>query len=305
MFVTSEIRHQLDTLGYAVIPDIIPETLTDQTLCDFQAFHAQATGQQFSPEYYQRDYELKNVHGIVEFPGALSHVDFVNRVRYHPNVLRVFSEIYGTDPIQDPIQMSFDRVNYQASEEMRKITTRDRKSWWHVDQHWKKQRFECIQGYVDIVGSETDKHGGLMVLESSHLLFSTLARMHQAKEITGGWDRDWYRLDEAAYEYFISRCTPINVKCPKGGMVLWDSRTIHMSRPNRHLTDERFVIYTCGFPSSRLTPKDFTRREEAIRKRRATSHWPDARHLFPEKPRWFQKYSEEPQRIAEQWINNK
>jgi hypothetical protein len=216
MFVTTEIRHQLDTLGYAVIPGVIPISLADATLSDFQAFHGQATGQQFNDEDYRREYEMKNVHGIIEFPGALSHVDFVNRVRCHPNVLQVFSEIYQTDPGQNPIQMSFDRVNYQASENMRKIKTRNRKSWWHVDQHWKKTSFECIQGYVDIVGSETDDHGGLMVLERSHLLFSSLAMSHQNKRITGNWDRDWYRLDDTALQDMILHCPIVNVKCPKG-----------------------------------------------------------------------------------------
>jgi ectoine hydroxylase-related dioxygenase (phytanoyl-CoA dioxygenase family) len=298
MFITKEIREQLTTSGYAIIPKVIPDSLADATLCDFQAFHSHATGQEFDPELYRREYELKNVHGIIEFPGGLSHVDFVNRVRYHPNVLQVFSEIYNTDPIQDPIQMSFDRVNYQASEQMRKIKTRERKPWWHVDQHWSKTGFECVQAYVDIIGSETDEHGGLMVLEHSHLKFSILSEKYRNKN----WVKDWYRLDESSIEYFISQCKPINVKCPKGGMVLWDSRTIHMSRPNRHTTDERLVIYVCGFPKSKLTPTDFIRRQEAIQKRRATSHWPDARQIFPEKPRWFQKFSEEPQRIAEQWI---
>lgn len=286
--------------GYAVVPNVISEQLCDETLSEFHAFHAHATGQQFTEELYRRDLELKNTHGIIEFPGALSHVDFVNRVRNHPNVLQVFSEIYQT---QEPILTGFDRVNYQASANMRKLTTRDRKPWWHVDQGWKSPRFEMVQGYVDLVGSETDEHAGLMVLEKSHLYFETLVDM-QKSGLLKGWQPDWYRLEKGVLEQVYSRCRMVNVKCPKGGMVLWDSRTVHMSRPNRHEIDERFVIYSCGWPRNRLTEKDLQRREEAKRLLRATSAWPDARCIFPAKPQWFQNFSEEPQRVAEQWLRN-
>ena len=298
-FLSSEISNGLKNHGYAVIPNIISQNLADEILSEFQAFHAHATGQQFTDELYDRSLELKNTHGIIEFPGALSHTDFVNRVRNHPNVLQVFSEIYKSS---DPILTGFDKINYQASVNMRKLKTRDRKSWWHVDQGWKDPNFTNIQAYVDLVGSETDEHAGLMVLDGSHLHFETLVNMHN-NGILKGWVQDWYRLEDTALEYFQS-CPVVNVKCPKGGMVLWDSRTVHMSRPNRHETDERFVIYTCGWPKSRLTEKDLKRREEAKRLLRATSAWPDARHIFPAKPQWFQKFSEEPQRVAEQWIRN-
>lgn len=303
IMLTDEQRELLHRDGYVVIPNVISENLADATLSEFQGFHAHATGQQFDPEHYDRALEFKNVHGIIEFPGALSHTDFVNRVRNDPAVHQVFSELHDAEPT-DPIAMGMDRVNYQASTEQRGIVARDRKAWWHIDQKWSNPELECFQGYVDIVGSETDEHGGLMVLAGSHHLFEDLALAYAAGQLSSGWDRDWHRLEIDELDYLTARgCHPVNVKCPKGGMVIWDSRTVHMSRPNRHPEDERFVIYTCGFPESWLNAEDFERRKLAVQMRRATSSWPDARHFFPAKPQWFGTHSEEPQQIAEKWIN--
>jgi ectoine hydroxylase-related dioxygenase (phytanoyl-CoA dioxygenase family) len=300
---TKERREALERDGYVVIPNVISEDLADATLSEFQAFHAHATGQLFSDEDYQRDRELKNVHGIVEFPGGLSHVKFVNRIREDPNVHQVFAEMYDVDANEDPIVCGMDRVNYQASENMRKIPARERNAWWHVDQKWDHPEFMCVQGYVDMVGSETEEHGGLQVIRGSHRMFEDLALAHAAGVTQGGWDRDWHRLNDEELEYCEEKGGEVvNVKCPKGGMVLWDSRTVHMSRPNRHPEDERFVVYTCGWPMSHLSEKDLARREEAKRLRRATSHWPDARAFFPEKPRWFGTHSNEPQAVSEAWI---
>jgi hypothetical protein len=301
---TKERREALERDGYVVIPNVISEDLADATLSEFQAFHAHATGQLFSEEEYQRERELKNVHGIIEYPGGLSHVDFVNRIREDPNVHQVFADIYNVNPEEDPILCAYDRVNYQASENMRKIPTRERKAWWHVDQKWDHPEFMCVQGYVDLVGSETDEHAGLQVLSGSHLNFEDLALAHAAGITAGTWN-DWHHLSSEEVEYCAEKGGKVvNVKCPKGGMVLWDSRTVHMSRPNHHPDDERFVIYTCGWPTSRLTDKDLARRAEAKRLRRATSAIPDARLIFPEKPQWFGTRSTEPQTVSEAWIHS-
>ena len=300
---TEEHRLHLEEKGYVVVPNVITEELADETISNFQAFNAESTGQDFN--HYDRALELKNVHGIIEFPGSLSHVDFVEKIRHDAGVTGVFASIYGVNPSEDPIRFSYDRVNYQASETMRGLTTRARKSWWHVDQHYSEPNFSCVQGYVDLVGSETDQHAGLMVISESHLKFADLALAHiaGAVEEKTNWDRDWHRLTDEELTYCMQQGGEIvNVKCPKGGMVLWDSRTVHMSRPNHHPNDERLVIYTCGWPESRLSEEDKSRRSEARKKRRATSHWPDARHLFPVKPQWFGERSMEPEQVATNWI---
>ena len=64
-FLSSEISDALKNHGYAVIPDVITEKFADEILAEFHAFHAHATGQQFSDELYDRSLELKNVHGII------------------------------------------------------------------------------------------------------------------------------------------------------------------------------------------------------------------------------------------------
>jgi ectoine hydroxylase-related dioxygenase (phytanoyl-CoA dioxygenase family) len=145
-----------------------------------------------------------------------------------------------------------------------------------------------------------------MVLAGSHRHFQDLALAQYAGQLDGGWERDWKKMNDEELEYYKAQgCQPVNVKCSKGSMVLWDSRTVHMSRPNRHDQDERLVVYVCGFPESRLSSEAFQRREQAFQQRRATSHWPDARHLFPPKPRWFGDHDEAPQQTAEAWISRK
>ncbi|KAJ3314351.1 hypothetical protein HDU93_004773, partial [Gonapodya sp. JEL0774] len=82
--------------------------------------------------------------------------------------------------------------------------------------------FECVQAWVTALDvKEGDASLGFM--EGSNKFFS-----QAAKRFRLNGKPDWHKLtaeQEAWYEE--QGCAKKRIQCPKGSMVLWDSRTIH------------------------------------------------------------------------------
>ena len=70
------------------------------------------------------------------------------------------------------------------------------------------------------------------------------------------------------------RCVP----CPKGGIVLWDSRLVHANaRPVEGLQHPgrwRFVVFVCMTPAIWASPADLEVKRQAYEERKLTAHWP-------------------------------
>lgn len=296
--------------GYYVVPDVIPKQLLEETYLDFMRYLVDVTNHMNLENSLDRKMkkmvkakksvpvlplrEMVNqfnpLHGIFQFPPELSHAYFVKRVREHPNVAEVFRSIYGADEDEE-IVFSFDRVNFQLSlvDKNSKYKTID--DWWHVDQRSTRRGFHCIQGYVDILGSEDAEDACLQVIDRSHLKFEAFAERFPP------WRADWRKFDEDELKDIIPdwKDHVVNVKAKAGSLVLWDSRMIHQSKrntaelsyPKNYLghqqkyypgsINRRLVIYTCGWPISKLSSQAMIKREYFKEKLLTSSHWPDCR----------------------------
>jgi len=83
-------------------------------------------------------------------------------------------------------------------------------------------------------------------------------------------------------------CAYKKIKCPKGSLVLWDSRTIHCGTEalkTREKPNIRAIIYLCYMPKSIYSKTDFKKREKAFNELRTTNHW--GKKLFPKTPRTY------------------
>ncbi|GFN85098.1 phytanoyl-coa dioxygenase phyh [Plakobranchus ocellatus] len=112
------------------------------------------------------------------------------------------------------------------------------------------------------------------VIEGSHKHFD------QFMEKTGQWRcRNVKSPDLAWFEG--QGCYRRRVPCPKGGMVLWDSRLFHSSaRPlegRQHPGRWRFVVFVCMTPSAWATPSDLETKRKAYTDLELTKHWPSQR----------------------------
>jgi len=82
------------------------------------------------------------------------------------------------------------------------------------------------------------------------------------------------------------------IKCPKGSLVLWDSRTIHCGiepLKNRKNPNFRAIIYLCYLPRSLATSKQLEKKIKAFETLRTTSHWPCNIKLNNINPRTYGK----------------
>jgi hypothetical protein len=126
-----------------------------------------------------------------------------------------------------------------------------------------------------------------MILESSNKKHGDFAKAFEIDE-----KDDWYKLNDDELKYFIDdcECNPKRIKCPKGSMVLWDSRTIHCGSEalkTRKTQNFRHVVYVCYEPRNRCTQSNLTKKLKAYEEMRMTSHWPCKIKLFPKTPRTY------------------
>jgi ectoine hydroxylase-related dioxygenase (phytanoyl-CoA dioxygenase family) len=149
------------------------------------------------------------------------------------------------------------------------------KTSFHFDQASNKKEFCCLQSFINL---EDTEHGGgcLGVMTGSH-------KLHAKFFENFGIDtqnRDWYLINKTTHhQWFLDNGCEWKMMCaPKGSMVLWDSRTLHMGtlpradRPNPNKW--RFLVYVCYGPARFQTNEDMELKRKAYNQNQCTAHWP-------------------------------
>ena len=148
--------------------------------------------------------------------------------------------------------------------------------WLHLDQGAQRQGLHAFQGAV-YLEETTDTDHCFRVLENSHRYHSSFfEKFPKAAEKTERLE--FCKLNKTQKSWYKSRgCTQIKVPCPKGGMILWDSRTVHdnckpeFGRPYKDRW--RFVVFVSMTPAVWAKPEDIAKKHEAYEKLLITTHW--------------------------------
>jgi hypothetical protein len=195
------------------------------------------------------------------------------------------------------------KMKKQTETTIEKINTQFgyfRNTWFHTDQNYYRNNLECIQGQVNLFDVD-EGDATLMVLEKSHQYhqqfrehFDTGNKNNKKKLFPN--EGDWFVLETRGQEKGTSRngfvsfytkqkqCIPRRITCPRGSLILWDSRTIHCgseplrARPNQHW---RCVIYVCMTPRELCDEENMKLRKKAFLEQCTTSHWPHRVKIFP------------------------
>lgn len=106
------------------------------------------------------------------------------------------------------------------------------------------------------------------VLEGSHLLFDDYMETNQC-----------WMLSNKDVQWFTDQgCPRKRVPCPRGGMILWDSRLFHANaRPREGRQNPgrwRFVVFVCMAPAWWAEQDDLETKQKAYDKLELTTHWP-------------------------------
>ena len=283
------IIQDLQDNGYSVVGGVLDESecsrFTDMT---WEWLSSLGSGiDRHDPLTWTSSKWPKGTHGLIQHYNV-GHSPFSWGVRMNTNVRKVFGDLWGTDDLVT----SFDGVCIKRPPEITRCRFESSadKSWLHCDQSKGTVNkvptvngWQCIQGAVNLEDSDIGD-GCFHVLSGSH-------RFHSSASWEGT-NKDWYKLSETDIKWYESKgCVSTKVTCPKGGMVLWDSRSIHASsnpvKGRAHPGRFRYTVFVCMTPRRHVSSIVQKRRKKAFDEGRTTSHWPSRTCLFGKTPRTY------------------
>ena len=285
--LTDENFVDLKTKGYTVVSDVITAEECDECIGQYRAWLSQFK------------------HGEWPFT-AHSLIQRYNTGHMHPTWYarmkskKVFAQIWNTDKLLT----SFDAIAIgRPPEDGEEDFDKPGEHWLHVDQNAARIGLHAYQGAVYLEEACEDDWT-LHVLEGSHAVFDEFFRTNIRAAARSS--SSFYRLRNEDVKYFEEKgCKIKRVPVPKGGMVLWDSRTIHANanpvRGRKHPGRWRFVVFASMTPAIWTTDMDLEQKREAYRGVQMTTHWSSQGVSFFNKyiPLNFQKHVEYPKELPD------
>ena len=211
----------------------------------------------------------------------IGHSKLVWEVRQNKKVINTFAKIWNTDDLI----VSFDGASIYILDKPK----RENNTWFHVDQSYTRNDFECIQSWINAYDTN-EGDATLVILENSNQYHKDFQEHFNIID-----KKDWFKLEnKEQYDFYINKgCRNIAIKCPRGHGVFWDSRTLHYGNPvQKNACDEfnyRCAVYVCMVPRNLANKKSLDKRQKIFNELRMTSHWPNKPTLFSKFPRTYGK----------------
>lgn len=232
---------ELEKYGFVVIPNVLNDEECEVMLSGLWDFFEHITSAWETPinrndkRTWTEIYKLYLLHSMLIQYWGIGHCQAVWDVRQNPKCADVFAKIWNCE--KEDLLVSFDGASFNVPPEDTKRGWNRNNTWYHTDQSFTKPDFECIQGWVTAL-DVNEGDATLSVYEKSHLFHKEAAERFKITDKT-----DWYKLKKEQEDFYLENgCTIKNITCPKGSIVLWDSRTVHCGieavktrAANRHL----------------------------------------------------------------------
>ena len=283
------VKNILEKYGVAVMHNVLTEDETTKMKSEMFDYLEHITKKFDTPfkrsidESYSEFYKLLPVHGMLMQCDQIGHSQMVWNLRTNKKIVKAFSEFYGTDDLL----VSFDGVSFSPAHEITGRGYDKNNEWFHVDQSYTRNDFECMQSWVT-ARDVNEGDATLTVLVGSHKYHKDFASHFGINK-----KDDWYKLTKEEIQFYKDRgCEQLNVTCPKGSMVFWDSRTVHSGKnadKNRKKPNFRCIAYLCYTPRSWASESIIKKRIKAFEELRTTNHWPHKPKMFPKTPRDYGK----------------
>ncbi len=288
---SQHLRETIENYGVAVIPNVLTELECSKSFDEMWEYFEYITStmnvpmQRNNQETWKTFYELFPLHSMLIQHWGIGHSQFAWNLRKNKKILDVYANFWGVEP--DELLVSFDGSSFHLPPEITKRGYNRGNTWYHSDQSYTRNEFECIQSFITL--NDINKGDAtLSVMEKSNLYHKDFADFYDIKD-----KKDWYKLKKEEEQFYLKHgCNISNITCPKGSLVIWDSRTIHCgieSMRNREKPNIRAICYLCYFPRSKSTNKWLEKKKKAFTNLRTTSHWPHKATLFPKLPRTYGK----------------
>jgi hypothetical protein len=281
------LKYILNEHGVAIIPSLLDKDECknfESGMFDYLEYIMQDFEKPFKrddPNTYIEFYKLFPKHGMLMQHFSIGHAQFIWDLRCNKKIIKVFESIYNTDELL----VSFDGASFSPPHEITKRGYYKNNDWLHCDQSFLRSDFECVQSWIT-AKDVNEGDATLTVLQGSNRYHSKFEETFNTKI-----KDDWYKLNEEQIQFYKDHgCKQIDIICPAGSLVLWDSRTIHAGKEaikDRNIINIRIVAYLCYTTRVLCNKNIINKRIKAFEELRTTSHWPHKLKLFPKIPRTY------------------
>ncbi len=283
------LKATIDLYGVAVIPSVLNEEECNNMVNGIWDFFEHISNSWEMPinrnnkESWSGFYKLFPLHSMLIQHWNVGHTQASWNVRQNIKIVEIFAHFWGCS-VND-LLVSYDGLSFNLPPEVTKRGWNRGNTWYHTDQSYTTNDFKCIQSFV--TGLDINENDAtLSFLEGSNKYHKDFKDEFNVTD-----KADWYKLTKDQEEFYYKRgCHVKNIKCPKGSLVFWDSRTIHCgieANKARSVPNIRAVIYLCYMPRSQCNEANLKKKQKAFNELRTTSHYPCKIKLFSKDPRTY------------------
>lgn len=281
------LKKTLDKYGVAILPKVLNEDECDGMVSAMWDYFEHISSSWETPISRDDKYSWKSIYKLFPIHGMLfQHFNCGQSqacwdLRQNPKIVEIFAHLWKCK--KEELLVSYDGFSFGLPPE---DTGRGwGKTWYHTDQSYTRNDFECIQSWV--TGLDVNKGDATLgIMEGSHKLHEAFRKKFKVINKS-----DWYKLDSNEEKFYKDAgCKYQRIACPKGSLVFWDSRTIHCGvNPvkGRDSADIRSVVYLCYQPRSMISEKELKKKLKAFEEMRMTTHYPTKIKLFAMYPRTY------------------
>lgn len=283
------LKDTIRSYGVAVIPNVLNEeecTAMVDKIWDFFE-HISLTWKtpinRHDQNTWREFYKLYPLHSMLIQHWGVGHTQACWDVRQNIKIVEIFAHFWGCD-VTD-LLVSFDGLSFNLPPEITKKGWNKGNTWYHTDQSFTNREFSCVQSFV--TGLDINENDAtLSFIEGSNAYHCEFGDKYGITDKS-----DWYKLTKEQEAFYYEKgCVAKNIKCPKGSLVFWDSRTIHCgieASKTRAVPNLRAVIYLCYMPRSMCNAVNIKKKQKAFAELRSTTHYPCKIKLFPKTPRTY------------------
>ena len=285
----NSLNDTIEKYGVAIIPSLIDDAECESMVSGMWDYFEYITQTWQNPidrndkNTWKGMYDMYPKHSMLFQNFAVGHSQVCWDIRQNEKIVGTFAKFWNCE--KEELLTSFDGLSLNIPPEETNRGWYRGNTWYHSDQSFTRNDLECIQSWVTGLDVE-EGDATLAFYEQSHKFHKEFGDTFNITD-----KGDWYKLNPQESQFFLNKgCEPRKIKCPKGSLVLWDSRTIHCgsealrTRENPKL---RAVIYTCYTNRNRATPAMLKKKQKALKELRSTSHWPHKPKLFSKIPRTY------------------
>lgn len=284
-----DVNNYLDTYGVAIIPNLLNDNECQDIIDGMFDYLENLTMD--TPNEINRDNEstYRNFNNLIPTKSmilqhwSIGHAQYIWNVRQNKKIIDVFSNIY--DVSNNSLLVSFDGASISFPPEITKLGWSPNRIEYHCDQNFQRNNRECVQSWINAYDTNPGD-ATLAFLEGSHIYHGDFQKKYKIEDKS-----DWHKLTDDQIKFYLDRgCVEKKIMCPKGSLVMWESRTIHTGvRPMRvrKNINTRCVVYLCYMPKSLSTKANINKKLKAFDELRTTNHNPCKVKLFSKVPRSY------------------